>query len=187
MKRSSLGVAALAATSLVSILVMSGGAQAGAGTSSMNDIYAALRIQNLVPANGSTQFVSGDQLYFNFNLVNTSANPLVVPLKKEHGATAYFVGGQQTWVERLGADPTIPSLSGAARNGNLYATGGQLWAVDGAFPDGTIPAGGVVPSFVALDTTGFPPGQYRYYVNYERLGGNAKSVIDSATIDITNA
>ena len=95
MKRSSLAVAALAATLLVSILVMSGGAQAGAGTSSMNDIYPALRIQNLVPANGSTQFVSGDQLYFNFNLVNTSANPLVVPLKKEHGATAHLVGASR--------------------------------------------------------------------------------------------
>ncbi len=187
MKRSSLAVAALAATLLVSILVMSGGAQAGAGTTSMNGIYHALRIQNLVPANGSTQFVSGDQLDFNFNLVNTSTNPLIVPLKKEHGATAHFVGTEQTWIERLGVDPTIPSLSGAARNGNLYATGGALAAVDDAFPDGTIPPGGVDPRFVALDTTGFPPGQYRYYVNYEPLSSGPKSVIDSATIDITNA
>jgi len=152
----------------------------------MQDIYAALRVQNLAPANGSTQFVSGDQLYFNLDLVNTSANPLIVPLKKEHGATAYWVGTQQTWIERLGADPTIPSLSGSARDGNLYATGGSLWAVDSAFPDGTIPAGGIVPSSVALDTTGFPPGQYRYYVNYVRVN-NSRLVVDRATIDISTS
>ena len=185
MKRTTLGIAALAATLLAALLVMSGVAQA-LDTSSMDDIYSALRIQNLAPASGSTQFTSGDQFYVSFNLVNTSTKTLVVPLKKQSGLSLHFVGTIQTWVERLGADPTIPSLSYAARDGNLYATGGSLWAVDDTFPDGIIPPGGSEPAYFALDTTGFPSGQYRYYVDYGPLNGSGKQVIDSATVDITN-
>lgn len=185
MKRSSLGIVALTAALLAALLVMSAGAQA-LDTSSMDDLYSALRIQDLAPANGSTQFVSGDQLYFNVNLVNTSAKTLVVPLKKQSGLSLHYVGTLQTWVERLGTDPTIPSMSWAARNGNLYAAGGLLWSVDDTFPDGIIPAGGVEPGSGVLDTTGFPTGQYRYYVDYGPLNGSGKQVIDSASIVITN-
>jgi len=170
----------------VSLLVVAGGAQAGGGpeTSSLQDIYSALRVENVVPANGSTEFAAGSQVYFSFDLVNTSSKTLVVPLKQDHGLNLRFVGVAQTWIERLGPDPTIPGGI-AFHHGNLYGEGGWLWAIDGTNPDGVIPPGGTVPSQSLLDTTGLPPGQYRYWVSYEPLSTGGIQWINSATVDIT--
>jgi hypothetical protein len=185
MKRSSLATAATAIL-LASALLVPGAAKADVPPSSMADIYAALQIQNLVSASGSIHFVSGDQFYVNYDFVNTSPNDLLVPLNTDFGTPLYLVGTEQTWVERLGSDPTIPSLWWAGRDGNRYATGGEISAIDSTNPDGVIAAGASVPRFQALDTTGFPPGQYRYYIEYRQLFSDGGNVIQTATIDLTN-
>jgi len=168
------------------LLVVAGPVVASAGGNTINDVYAAMRIQDLAPASGTLQFVSGDQLNFTSNLVNTSPDPLVVPTSNRRSTPLYSVGVVQTWVLRLGPDPTIPSLSSSGRDGDRYATGGSVITADYWFPDGVIPSGGSLPlSTTTLDTTGFPDGQYRYYVEYKPLASGAH-VIQSASLDITN-
>ena len=122
MKRSSLAVAALAATLLVPILVMSGGAQAGAGTTSMNGTRSPPH-----PEPGASERVDAVRERRPARLPTLSIRPPTHSSShsRRDGAPP-FRRHRETWIERLGADPTIPSLSGAARNGNLYATGGAL-------------------------------------------------------------
>jgi hypothetical protein len=179
----------LAASLLATVVlgVAAGNAAADVTPSTMADIYAALQIENLAPLTGSSVFVSGDQVYFTYNLTNTSASALVVPLNTDFGAPFHLVGDEQTWVERLGPDPTIPSLAYASRDGNRYATGGEILVEDGAFPNDTIPAGGSLSRYTVLYTTGFPQGRYRYYVEYKRLFSDGDGVVQTATVDITNS
>jgi hypothetical protein len=159
-------------------------ARADTTPSSMAEIYAALRMENLVPYSGSTMFTSGDYVYFTFDVRNTSSSPLALPENLDYGRSFYLVGTIQTWLERLGPDPTIPSMWWAGRDGNRYAAGGEIFAV--VLPDNTIPGGGVIRRYEALSTTGFPAGHYRYYVEYKRLWSDGGSVIQTLSIDIAN-
>jgi HYR domain len=173
----------LAAATLVPVVALAPAEAARADmASSMGDIYAALRMENLAPSSGSTMFTSGDYVYFAFDVRNTSSTPLVVPENYDYGRLFYLVGVLQTWVERLGPDPTIPSMWWAGRDGNRYAAGGEIFAVS----SNTIPAGGVIQRSEALNTAGFPAGHYRYYVQYKRLWPDGGSVIQTLTVDIAN-
>jgi hypothetical protein len=158
--------AALAAAVLLALAALGAARSASAATtpSSMADIYSSLRLEHLAPLFGSTQFTSGDQVYFTYDFLNASASPLVVPPNSDYGRIFHLVGVEQTWVERLGPDPTIPSMWWAARDGNRYAAGGSIIAEDGAFPDDTIPAGAALSRSFVLFTSGFPLGRYRYTV-----------------------
>jgi hypothetical protein len=70
----------------------------------------------------------------------------------------------------------------AGRDGNRYAAGGEIFAVS----SNSIPAGGVIQRFEALDTAGFPAGHYRYYVQYKQLWPDGGSVIQMLSVDIAN-
>lgn len=153
-----------------------------ADTTPMADIYAALRMHDLATYSGSTFFTSGDQVYFTYNLVNTSSSTLTVPVNTDYGTPFYIVGIEQTWVLRLGPDPTIPSMWWAGRDGDRYAAGGEILALGGP----TVAPGQAIPRLTALYTTGFPPGHYRYFIEYKREFADGGTVIQTVSIDVAN-
>lgn len=155
--------------------------------SSLEQIYAALRPDNLRTATGGTAFQQGDFVEFAFDLVNTTDQPLVIPLTDFFGTPFHLVGTEQAWLERLGADPTIPSIPPIiGRKGTWYAAGGSIIAVEG-LPGNTIPGGGRVPRGAAIfySTSGFPTGRYRFHVEYKPLLGGLDDVIATVSLDIT--
>jgi hypothetical protein len=73
----------------------------------------------------------------------------------------------QRWIEKLDGDPTIPAMSPKiARSGRKYAAGGT-----------PVITGPVVPRDQKLrtnpdvPTTGYPPGRYRYYLEFRKRSG----------------
>ena len=182
-RRASMGFAA-AFMLIAMALVVPAAARAD---SSLEQIYAALRPDGLRTATGGTAFQQGDFVEFAFDLVNTTDQPLVIPLTDFFGTPFHLVGTEQAWLERLGADPTIPSIPPIiARKGTWYAAGGSIIAVEG-LPGNTIPAGGRVPRGAAIfyPTSGFPTGRYRFHVEYKPLLGGLDDVIATVSLDIT--
>ena len=182
-RRAATGVAA--AFMLVAMaLVVPAAARAD---TSLEQIYAALRPDDLRTATGGTAFQQGDFAEFAFDLVNTTDQPLVIPLTDFFGRQFHLVGTQQAWLERLGPDPTISSIPPIiARKGTWYAAGGEIIAVEG-LPGDTIAAGGRVPRGAAIfySTSGFPTGRYRVHVEYKPLLGGLDDVIATVSLDIT--
>ena len=177
---------AAASAALVSAALLAPSA-AIAQHSSLEEIYGALRPQNLRTTTGGTTFAQGDSPVFLLDLVNTSDQPLVIPLTNFFGSTFHLVGVKQAWLERLGADPTIPSIpSIISRKGTWYASGGEILALEG-LPGNTIPPGGRVTRQAGLfySTAGFPSGRYRFHVEYKPLSGGLFDVIAAVSLDLT--
>jgi hypothetical protein len=178
-----LAITALAAVIGLSLLIPA----AARADSSLEEIYAALRPDGLRTATGATAFSQGDFVEFTFDLVNTSDQPLVIPLTNFFGTPFHLVGTEQAWLERLGPDPTIPSIPPIiGRKGTWYAAGGAIIAIEG-LPGNTIPAGGRVPRGAAIfyPTDAFPTGRYRFHVEYKPLFGGLFDVIATVSLDIT--
>jgi hypothetical protein len=76
----------------------------------------------------------------------------------------------QYWIERLGADPTIPDLQ-TAREGSRYAHGG--------FTLGAIKAGERRPLGRTVSTGGYPAGPYRFYIEFKEQD----KVLETLTVD----
>jgi hypothetical protein len=134
-----------------------------------------------------TAFSQGDSIEFLLDLVNTSDQPLVIPLTNFFGSSFHLVGTQQAWIERLGPDPTIPSIPPIiGRKGTWYASGGAIIAVEG-LPGNTIPPGGRITRQASLlySTAGFPSGRYRFHVEYKPLSGGLFDVIAEVSLDLT--
>jgi hypothetical protein len=155
--------------------------------SSLDEIYAALRPENLRTTTGRTSFSPGEPLEFLLDLVNTSEEPLVVPLTDFFGSSFHLVGTQQAWIERLGPEPSIPSIPPIiGRKGTWYASGGSIIAVEG-LSGNTIPPRGRVArqASVFYSTVGFPSGRYRFHVEYKPLFGGLFDVIADGSLDLT--
>lgn len=151
----------------------------GANASTLDDLYVSLRPENLRTQSGATTFAGGDDPYFFYEIVNRSANTLTVPLTNYFGNSFYLAGVEQTWIERLGPDATIP-MPGAARKGTWYAAGGQIMAFPG--PTTFLPDEGITRYTQLYNTALFAPGQYRYRIEYEDLSSN---VLADIAIDLT--
>ncbi len=152
---------ALATLAVVVVGVLVAGAFSATATggppaAAMDQIYAALRFENLRTTTGSTTFTAGSQISFDADLVSHSHKPLVVPFQ-----TAYnwnLLGREQTWVLRLGSDPTLPFPPIIARQGYAYATGGEIIAATQLDKHQRITYGLATPRQFVLPTTGFPAG-----------------------------
>jgi hypothetical protein len=160
---------------------------ASAADTPIGEIYDALRPEGLHSLTGSTAFDPGTEFEFGYDLVNTSASPLVVPLDTSFGR--HLVGIEQKWVERLGPNTTIPGAPPITdRKGTWYAAGGEVIALesypDGTFQDNTIQPGQRLERFAPLFgwPTNAPAGRYRYHVEYKMLTG---LVIASVSIDFS--
>jgi HYR domain len=163
---------------------------ASAADTPIGEIYDALRPEGLHSLTGSTAFDPGTEFEFGYELVNTSASPLVVPLDTSFGIPLHIVGTEQKWVERLGPNTTIPGVPAIiARKGTWYAAGGSVIPLehfpDGTFQDNTIQPGQRLEMFAPLFPsygTNYPAGRYRYHVEYKMLTG---IVIATVSIDFS--
>jgi hypothetical protein len=148
----------------------------------MDDIYAALHIENLRTESGATSFPVGTNIRFAFDLVSDSRRPLVVPFDTQFGF--YLLGTQQTWILRLGADPSLP-MPFSGRKGDWYAAGGSIIVATDLDKHQRVVFDATFPLLSDLPTPGFPPGTYRYFVEYKPVGGGLNDVIQTVQIDIT--
>jgi hypothetical protein len=129
----------------------------------INDIYQALKVQNI--RTKGNHFSPGDVVTVTYNLVNTAGETLQVPLNHTYSNPYYLVGSQQHWIERLGRDSKIPSMpTRIARVGSRYAAGGRIIRTKP-----TISAGESLSMQQRIQTQGFPPGKYRYFIEYKQL------------------
>ncbi len=121
---------------------------------------AAVLLSNLQVFNPQGKRLTvGDKVEVQFYLTNISGNPLNVPANLRFND----LGTIQAWIERLGDDPAIAAKSPkTAKKGRLYAAGG-----------GITPTPPVIPaefrkSFAkTIETEGFPPGSYRYTIEFK--------------------
>ena len=111
-----------------------------------------LRLLNPTPS-------AGDTLTFAYEIVNSSGQIIQVPQGEK------FAGDRMHWIERLGEDATIPAIPKIIfREGRRYAAAG--YGIDEL---GSTIAVGAFASFVREhDTKDYPPGKYRFYVEFRR-------------------
>src|SRR5204863_9005338 len=123
------------------------------------DIYQALKLANAQLGKGP--FRAGDTLTFSYELANTSKGALTIPEEKGGKRGEHSAGVRQSWIERLGDDPTIP-LKGR-RQGRKYAVGADTFLVDAV-----VPAGKMYRYTAIVKTEGFTAGVYRYSIDLKK-------------------
>jgi hypothetical protein len=156
------------------------------GEDPMHAIYGALRIENLAtdqPAYIPGQMPAGANI-----LVNRSATTLCIPTNRFF-PEFHTVGTMQAWIERLGDDKTIPGMPPlfARDEAGRYAVGGSIVVTNPHFPDHQWPPDAELPWRWELffDTSQFPLGLYRVYMQYQRgfTEGHGEQVIQVASAD----
>lgn len=106
---------------------------------------------------------AGTRLYGEVSWTNVSGKVIRVP---QNLGTAHIIGSRVQYIERLGVDPVIAGLGEDKRRGNRYRL---TRANINAYKELLQPGEKVASqrnSIDLLDTTGFPPGRYRYAVEY---------------------
>jgi hypothetical protein len=159
----------------------------------LQDLYAALRPEDLATLDGRGAFTAGEEITFRYELVNRGSWELVVPLIDFYGDLFYLAGSEQAWVQRLGDDSSIPCLSSSVVDDEgRYAVGGQILAFPGS-PGPRVAPGDALPrNAVLYDTSCFATGQYRYFVEYRRLAEDGAiepgvfggSILRSVSVDL---
>lgn len=127
------------------------------------DIYQSLKLANAQLGKGP--YRAGDPLTFTFELANTGTTPLTIPEEKGGKPGEHSAGVRQTWIERLGDDPTIP-IKGR-RQGRKYAVGADSFLVDAV-----VPVGKTYRYTAIVKTEGFTAGVYRYSIELKKPGGD---------------
>ncbi len=148
----------------------------------IEDIYAAMVIQNL--QSDGPNYVTGDVPVFTYDIVNKSGQSLKVPkVQLNPSFSDNLVGVTQHWIERLGPDNTIPSIPPIVTRDpqGRYAAGGRVIQSPSKVP----PSFALSLSRMLGGTSGFPAGDYRYYVEYKELSADGGEVIQSESLVIT--
>lgn len=129
----------------------------------MDTIVASLAMTVAIP---QTPCPAGTQLYAQVTWTNRGTRELSMA----HIATGYYlIGTRFNYLERLGPDADIPVLHTRRpprqRDGNRYRlTGENIRGRQHLRPGESVVCEG--DSIDLIDTTGFPPGRYRYTVEY---------------------
>jgi len=128
--------------------------------------YAAIRLEDFQLS--QSVYSVGDLIEASARFVNRS--PRALDLVISAPLPYCTIGGQQQWIERLGPDPTIPPFDdgGIAFDGRRYAAGGAALAVTSCTlaPDEPRAAYNLWNQ-----TTGFPVGNYLFYMEYRTFDG----------------
>jgi len=122
----------------------------------------------------------GETIEFVYVACNIGESPISIPEVNFGESKRNTLGTLQCWVERLGSDPEIPSMPAmVARNGNKYAAGGSPVICRNSVlePDGT------TMTLRKINTSGYPSGQYRFYLNLSSKSEIIKS--QNAVVDFS--
>ena len=126
-------------------------------------VYSGMKLRNLRLR--KQDYRCGDMVEVEYELVNESGKALDIPITKIYSRPMYLVGSRQHWVERLGPDPQIDSMpTRIARRGRKYAAGGTI-----IHSPATIRESQHLKFVKHLDTQGYPPGKYCFYVEYKKV------------------
>lgn len=126
--------------------------------------YAAIRLENLEL--DQSVYAVGDVILASAEYANRSSQTLqLVSVAPFPYCT---LGGQQQWIERLGPDPSIPPFvaAGIYFDGSRYAAGGGVLGVASC---SLAPGEARAAYEIWNGTTGFPVGNYRFYMEYKTL------------------
>jgi len=146
--------------------------------STMDEIYNALKLENLQTENPS--YVAGEQVDGTYELVNRSDSTLLIPLNFDFSQPFHLVGVRQHWIERLGPDNNIAAIpDNIARDGARYAAGGSIIATDSLWAN---LESHTFPWSLGYDTSNFPAGSYRFYVEYKKLPSDGGDVIQTTNV-----
>lgn len=151
----------------------------------LEPLYPALRPENGRTSNDRPTFTAGETVELTYDLVDHSAEPVVTPYLDFYGSSFYLTGTEQTWIERLGPDPTIGCMTSAGRKGTWYASGGSIIA---SLEPVTVAPGksySRVTDLYSIDTGCFESGRYRYHIEYKPLEGDESDVIAETVIELT--
>jgi len=134
------------------------------------DLYTAFRPEALRTQNGRLAFAAGEVIAFDYQLVNGGPTELAVPLIDFYGDLFYLAGSEQTWIQRLGNDSSIPCLaSHVVDQEGRYADSGQILAFPGPPGPRVAPGDSLLRDVVLSDTSCFATSRYRFSVEYRRL------------------
>lgn len=159
----------------------------------LNRVYESLRLDGLRTTDGRHTYVQGDDVTFEFRLVNRSNEPVKLPRlyiddDLAGGAPRYGAGFAQTWIDMPGYLSGFVCRSPELKKNLWYSLGGQ----DGVTSDQvTIPAGEAMPiaftsRLPAQLTECLMPGDYRVHIDYLPVGvAPDDDPLDENSIDFT--
>lgn len=130
----------------------------------MEPIYKAIKINNArILSKGP--FSLGDKIIIAYELKNISGKKLEVPESHPYYCGKHLIGIRQHWIEQEEIKSEIPAISniGLSRRGRRYAAGARAIEKD------RIEAGETLEFKRTIDTTGYTPGEYTYYIEYKAI------------------
>ena len=154
------------------------------GSDPMFAIYGDVRIDSLMA--NPVAYAPGERPHGKHVLVNQSDRNLCIPQDPIYPAF-HTVGILQAWIERLGEYKEIPGIPPfiARDAAGRYAAGGQVIVTDYFLPTHQWPATMSQPYDWGYyyDTSLFPSGQYRYYLEYKKRFADGGEVIQTVSVD----
>ncbi len=145
------------------------------GNIHQDKIYKTIRIEGL--HSDKATYSLGEEVKIYYQLVNRSDKQLIVPENNKFSQPFHLLGSVQHWIQRLGEDSVIAGIPDRVKKiGSRYGAGGTIVPTGTAFN----PKQSLAFSKV-IDTKGYPPGYYRYYVEYQTL--NTNILIQAETVD----
>jgi WD40 repeat protein len=146
----------------------------------IDGIYAVMKITDADVVGGP--HAPGDHVAVQYQLKNTSDSKLIVPAHGHTDRVRFAIGNIQHWIERQGDESEIPAIpANVFRDGSRYAAGGGKVLASSQ----TIQAGASLMFEEHIDTSGYPPGKYIYYIEYRTLQDDviqtAKLVVELAS------
>lgn len=150
----------------------------------MADVYQALALEDL---RLQPKPPEAGEMVVEYWLVNRSTQRLLVPPNAKFGRPYYLVGVIDEWVERLGGSGAIPGAPPwLERVGRRYRVHGGVVVLDFVPGKGSLEAGERVLFRRSFDIQGFPPGRYRYTVEFKTLPENGGGrVLQRLTAEFT--
>ncbi|CAA6813672.1 MAG: Unknown protein [uncultured Sulfurovum sp.] len=142
--------------------------------SDLETIYKGLKLTTTLDKDIYSQTDTIKRLY---TFTNESNHILKIPINNDFDRPLNLIGTLQFWIERLGNDSDIPSISNViARDGNKYAAGGFIVKSKEIIQPLEI----AESSFSDYSLDNYPLGDYRIYIDYQKIDG---SLIETQTLD----
>jgi hypothetical protein len=133
-------------------------------------VYAAFQLRNLRPKGGPHRV--GETVQIEGELASMSDEVLTVPPDPRNGI--FQIGITKSWIEKVDGDSLIPPLAERQRQGRRYALRTS------SFQGRSVPARFQFPTRANVVTTGYPPGRYRFTLEFCQNDGK---VLQTSHVD----